>query len=147
MRRQIALARLAGAGMVLFVISGVITIGEIGYFLWGQTTTAEFKKVQPVYDNRGPARMQSVKYAFIDDDGHRRVERNRVPLDWKPPANGRLRIEYVPGTEGKSRLAGSRNDAMVYVFFGTLAFSLITFCAAWHQAYKNGDPWKGIQGG
>jgi hypothetical protein len=147
MIRGRAMARLFVYGAGLFFASAFVTIGELRYAVWGKTTTAEFRGTYPHTDKHGETYQLSVRYRFKDDDGQKQKGHDFVALDWKPPTDGKLRIEYVPGQFGKSRLAGNRNVAMLWIFAGSLAASVITVVVATCVTFWNGDPWKGIHGG
>jgi hypothetical protein len=128
-------ARLAVLGAMVFFASGFVSIGEVGYAIWGRTTTANVRAPR-----NGLADDTSVRYSFQDVDGTRRTERDRVTGGWRPPADGNVRIEFVPGREGKSRVAGNRNDTMIGIFIGSMLFSLFMFLAAWHRSYREHHP-------
>ena len=128
-------ARLAVLGAMVFFASGLVSIGELGYAIWGRTTTATVRAPR-----NGLADNTSVRYSFQDVDGTRRIDRDRVATGWQAPADGNVRIEFVPGREGKSRVAGNRNDTMIGIFIGSLMFSLFMFLGAWHQSYREHHP-------
>lgn len=106
-----------------FVISFWLSFQEFQYPLWGRTTEAA---VNRVYDREragrrsgGPERVAS--YSFQEAGAGNRDESTTVPLDWEPPSNGRVTVQYVPGAKNRSRIEGQRNTGALVVFFGSLA--------------------------
>ena len=141
------MARIAVLGGGLFVASAAVSIGELRYAIWGKPTTADFRNTVTHTNKCGEPIQTSVHYVFKDDGGQKRRNHDSVALDWKPPADGKLRIEYVSGNFASSRLAGNRNFAMLWIFAGSMTVSIVALVVGTCLAFWKGDPWKGVHGG
>ncbi|WP_020472813.1 hypothetical protein [Zavarzinella formosa] len=100
---------LLGAAVV-FLASGCVSWNELIYLLGGRNTQANVEKVFEI--NRrgrfglGGGRQLTVEYAFTEPDGTKRTGTDTVPMDWPPPVNGKIPVQYTAGEKGSSRLAG-----------------------------------------
>jgi hypothetical protein len=141
------LARIAVLGGGVFIASAAVSIVELRYAVWGKATTADFRNTVTDTDRYGNPIQTCVNYVFKDDTGQKRRNHDHVALDWKPPANGKLRIEYVSGDFANSRLAGNRNVAMLWIFAGGMTVSIVALVVGTCLTFWKGDPWKGVHGG
>lgn len=120
-----------------FLVSSFFAWTELRYALWSRTTEAE---VVDVFETETIGRrgrripVLAVEYRFTDEAGVPRFERDEVARGWQPPANRRVAIEYFPGENGGSRLAGNRNWRSLVVFFGTLAVLAFAGWKLWREA-------------
>lgn len=107
--------------------------------MWGETTDAKIMKVTKGTESRGrfqPRReVWGVRFAYDDLDGTKRENVVNMPIDWKEPAEGTLKIDFVPGKERTSRLHGKKNLIPVYMFGGAILFALFVFIKLFRQAY------------
>src|SRR5262245_58509331 len=145
MERPGILLRLAFAGAMIFFVSAFFAFQELRYAIWGKTTSADVSEAKIVEDD-GSQKLV-IKYSFQEEGGARRTEKDSVGVEWRPPAGGKLKVDYLPDFKDGSRIAGNRNLTMLYSFLGSLLFCVVTFAVLWYQSYSEGDPWKGIQGG
>jgi hypothetical protein len=108
---------------VLLAISAYLAWWEVRFFVQGRTTEATVDGVQAFKLPRsrylfGGSYLE-VRYSFKDERTDRlRSEHDELPLSWPRPTAATVRIEYVPGVVGGSRLEGHRH-----------VFSLIFFVA------------------
>jgi hypothetical protein len=98
---------------ILFLVSCFICYGELMYLLRGKQTRATLTKAYEV-TRRGRFGLSSgtvltVEYTFVEPDGTRREDSDTVSPDWELPSDGTVPVQYTPGSEGRSRLAGHVN--------------------------------------
>jgi hypothetical protein len=100
-------------GLGVFLLSAVLSWGELEYTLLGKTAEADVTEVRDVVESqrRSDQLLIHVEYSFPDGDGLRH-ESDRVPVSWpRPSSGGRIRVQYLPGRPHGSRLEGHRNLA------------------------------------
>ena len=123
----------SGLGCLLMVIVPLLLLGstyfawwELRFFVQGRTTDATVDGVQKILMSRHRwlgGRYLEVHYTFKDEPtGLLRSEYDELPLSWPPPA-GTVRVQYISGVPGGSRLQGHR-----HLIF-TLCF-VVSVCAA-----------------
>lgn len=70
----------------------------------------------------------NVEYSFKDDAGHSQTGRDVLPSGWDAQQGQPIKIEYVSGTEGMSRVAGNSRDVrtiwLVCVIPGAMFFAM-----------------------
>ena len=105
-----------------FFISGYLSIGEMGYFLFGKTTTAKVTKFQTILERsggRGAPNTYSlgVEYDFTDSTGIFRHGSDRVDPDlWRFDVGQIIPVQYRAGAEGDSRVAGTAHQKAAIIF-------------------------------
>ena len=107
-QNELARAKWLLLGIVLFLISGCMSYGEITYFLNGHDTEADITKTYESRGRRGGTSL-TVEYAFAEPGGTRRKGMSSVATDWSVPNNGKVPVRYTAGADGSSRLAGRVN--------------------------------------
>jgi hypothetical protein len=103
-----------------FLASCFICWGELAYLLRGRRTDATVTKAYEVTRRGrfgiGSSTALTVEYAFAEPDGTRRTGSDTVPPDWDLPPNGKAPVQYTPGEDGRSRLAGHVHWAGLAIF-------------------------------
>ncbi len=102
--------RLFIGAIVLFIVAAAYSYAEANYLAFGVTTDAKFTKVEQVKQRKryGGSTIRSyAHYVFSElEGGAARKESDAVDDDWVAPETGVVRIQYVPGWPGWSRLDG-----------------------------------------
>lgn len=114
--------RVAAGLLVAWIFSAVFTYDEFRYLVGSERTDATITSISQVARGRratGPTHL-AVNYKF-DHEGKPHTGSVYVPLDWTPPPTGLLPIQYFPGENVRSRIAGDVNWWALLFFFGTLA--------------------------
>jgi cbb3-type cytochrome oxidase subunit 3 len=103
----------------LLVVSTYLAWWELRFLVQGQTADAVVNGVEAIKLTRhrmfvGP--YLEIRYSFHDErSGELRTEHDELPLDWPRPV-GTVRIEYVPGLPGGSRVEGHRHAWFTILF-------------------------------
>jgi hypothetical protein len=130
--------------LVIFLVSGWFAVEELRYFAFGSTadaTIVEAFKTQQTGRRGRSTPLLAIRYEF-DDNGTSRTERDDVSLDWAltqaflPEPGDKIAVQFLPGTEDKSRLKGHSRPLPVAIF--VVALIGITGFAAWlwRHAYQ-----------
>jgi hypothetical protein len=105
---------------VALLASCCISFHELTYFVRGRqangTVTKSYETVLRGRYGFERGRVRTVEYTFNEPDGTRRSGSDSVPLDW--PVTTTMAIQYMPGADGQSRLAGHANAGGVALFVG-----------------------------
>jgi hypothetical protein len=111
---------------LLLVVSTYFAWWELRLFVEGKTTDATVDGVNRILLSRHRwlgGRYLEVHYTFEDGPkGPLRSEYDEVPLSWPQPA-GTVRVEYISGVPGGSRLEGHRH--LIFTLF-----FVVSVCAA-----------------
>jgi hypothetical protein len=96
----------------LLVVSTYLAWWELRFLVQGRTTDAVVNRVEelepPRHRTFGGTYL-AVHYSFQDELTERlRTERDKLPLSWPRPG-GTIRIQYVAGLPGSSRVEGHRH--------------------------------------
>jgi hypothetical protein len=105
---ELARAKWLLIAVLLFLVSGCISYGELDYALRGHDAEARVTKAYESRSTRGRTSL-TVEYEFTEPDGTRRKGMNSVPTDWPVPPDGTVVVRYTAGADGNSRLAGRVN--------------------------------------
>lgn len=117
-----------GGVLLLFGVSLYFSMKELRYLTRGETVHAQLVDVDQVEEAGRRGRTQTrleFSYAW-DDEGDRRQESDRTDTDFNPDTlagengNDAIRIEYLPGRSGESRLAGNRHLYWVWALLTSL---------------------------
>ena len=109
-------------GFFLFLITGCLSYGELRYWMSGRDAEAVVSKSFETYGKRGrPTNTATVEYDFVEPDGTRRGGSDDVPLQKAPDVGDRVKVRYMPGADGKSRLAGNTRWLAVGGFLAACA--------------------------
>ena len=128
-------------GIGLFAISGYYCFVETEYLVQGQSARAMVTSTKPTSDRRGRhARINRVEYRFAEPNGTQRSGSDHRPLDWTPPPNGRIVVEYTPGQDGRSRMAGSVNSRAILLFGGCLVVLAVFGIFLWSRTRETIRP-------
>jgi hypothetical protein len=118
---------LMGIVPLLLIASTYLAWWELRFFVQGRTLDATVDGVQEIRLRHrlfGGSYLE-VRYSFKDELTERvRTERDELPLSWPRPA-ATVRIEYVPGSPGGSRLAGHRHIFSTIFFVVCVTGSLV----------------------
>lgn len=120
MDNELARAKWLLMSAALFLASCCMTYGEASYLLKGRETSATITKAYEVTQRGrfGTDRGQrlTVEYTFTEPNGTQRRDSDTVGLDWNVPASGKIPVQYTPGVDGRSRLAGHVNWLGIGIF-------------------------------
>jgi hypothetical protein len=105
---------------LVFLVSGCVSWGEFAYLLTGKTADAKITKVAEV-TKRGRFGISTgtqleVSYEFTEADGTRRTASDTADVNWPVPPSGKTPVQYTPGADGNSRLAGKVNWIALSIF-------------------------------
>lgn len=122
---------------ILFLMSAYASCIELKYLIWGEHTEATIVRAQKLTTSSGrrSVKVMGVTYEFAEKDGTSRKDKMNMSLDWTPPADERLQIEYLPKTPGESRIPGERKYIFVIIFFGSLCVMGFFLVRVLRQAY------------
>jgi hypothetical protein len=129
---------------VLFLVSCFLSYAELVYLLRGKqvqaTVTSAYET--PIRGRFGTVRgmQRTVEYAFTEADGTRRTDSDTVSLDWDLPNNGTVPVQYTPGAEGRSRLAGHVNLVALVIFAVSVVVLGIFGYRLWREASEATKP-------
>lgn len=107
---------------ILFLISSYFAWRELKYAVLAKTVDASVERVFETVDvgSRRNRRVLRVNYRFTDaSNGSERAEGDTVPLRWPRP-DAVVRVAYLPGQPGESRIAEHRSYLAVVFFIGCL---------------------------
>lgn len=125
--------------LILFVISGFLSIQEFKCAVWGRTADAEIVKVKetPFAAGAGKGPLMEVHYQWTDKDDGVREDSFLHEASPQFEAGKTLKIDYLPGVKS-SRIAGAPLYSKIAVFFfvGSGSVSLLLFAYLW---------WKGTR--
>lgn len=127
----------SGLGCLLMVIAPILLLvstylawWELRFLVQGRAAVATVEGVQEIDVGRRwylyPARYLEVRYAFKDEATDRvRAEHDNLPVTWPRP-DQTVRIQYVAGVPGGSRVEGHRHIwftlFFVVCFVGSVAY-------------------------
>ena len=114
---------------LLFLCSCYFSCQEVKYTLWGTTTDADITDIRQAFEyaKHGRYEVREVYYQFRDEQGTSRKGTFRKPLDWQPPTDRRLSIEFQPGSWWNTRVAGEHNyPALIALVVMIIAAIVIT---------------------
>ena len=123
-----------------FCVSGCLSFSELNYLARGRTVEAEIREVLDTERGRRnrevPVRLE--KYTYREPDGTIRDADDVMAADWAPPGDpGTVPVEFIPGSEYSSRVAGTGAIWPAYVFGGSLvAFGWF----GWRLAKEANEP-------
>ena len=121
-----------------FLLSAYISCEEFKYAISGRDAVATIERTVKANTTRGRATVKviGVRYSFVEEDGTAREDKMNMPVDWTPPADMQLQVQYVPGKPGMSRLAGEHQYVAVTICLGTLAAVIGGFVYLFRKAYE-----------
>lgn len=104
------------------LVSGYFTVRELTYSMKSETVDGRVEHTESYRTTGRRSREQTrVYYAFTDKQGvSHRANDDGLSAGWEPPANGIVKVQYVPGEENMSRLAENTNWVAVMIFIGSL---------------------------
>lgn len=135
--------RRAIVAFALFVISLLLLLEDARYLFFGLDTDAQIVSVTGTTRaaRRGftPKSVLIVKYRFSEVDGVQRSEEETVPISWQEPTPGSdgqsyIRVRYLPGIRGSSRLYTTENRLMPVVRVSVSGFLAVIVV---HSLYKH----------
>jgi hypothetical protein len=114
---------------LLLLVSAYLAWWELRFFVQGRTTDAIVDGVQKILMSRhhwlGGSYLE-VHYTFTDEPtGLLRSEYDELPLSWPRPA-GSVRVQYISGVPGGSRLQGHRH--LVFTVFFAVSVGAAVVC-------------------
>lgn len=119
---------------MLFLVSTYCSCQEMKYAIWGKTAEATISRTQRMQMRR-TGTVLVVYYEFTEQGGAQRTDSMTRSLDWQPPADGKLVIDYLAGAEGKSRPHGEWNYIAVAFFLVMLGALTIFVVKTFRSAY------------
>ena len=108
---------------VMFFLSMFTSCTELRYLAFGRRTQGEVIAVSrwTQLATSPPGDVWQLKYVFQDQGNIRREQTHLYGDAASPPTSGgKVEIEYIPRSEGMSRLAGQRDNLSLGFFFGCL---------------------------
>ncbi len=122
---------------MLFLVSAYCSCQEMKYAIWGKTAEATITSTRPmvVSEGRRTRRVLMVQYQFTEANGTERRDSTTRALDWQPPADGKLIIDYLAGVEGRSRPHGKWNYIAVAFFLIMLSAMVFFVVKTFRSAY------------
>jgi hypothetical protein len=143
MDNELARAKWLLFSAALLLVSCCITYGEAVYLVKGRQTDATITRVyeETLRGRFGANRGQrlTVEYSFAEPDGTRRRDSDTVSLDWDIPSTGKIPVQYTPGAEGRSRLAGHANWFGIG-FFAVSVVLLVLFALGLYREMADTSP-------
>jgi hypothetical protein len=125
------------AAIVVFLISGCMTWGELIYLVSGRNAEADIVKINEV-TRRGrfgiPRQSLVVNYSFAEADGTRRTGADTMSADWTAPSSGKVPVRYTPGANGNVRLVGNVNWLSIILFGVSVAIIGFFGFRLWSEA-------------
>jgi hypothetical protein len=127
---------------ILLVVSTYLAWWELRFLLQGRTAVATVEGVQEIRMRRsvglffagGP--YVEIRYSFKDEVTDRlRTERDELPFSWPRP-DRTVRVQYVPGVPGGSRVEGHRHIYFTIFFVVTLIASVGYFGFLFREARR-----------
>src|SRR5688572_22426556 len=118
---------------IIFLISVFLAWRELKYMMFAEEADAKLVRVY-TFEERGRrgrvSEKMAVEYQFTDaETGSVRTETDAVPITNRPPKGPSVKVQYLEGSEGSSRLAGHSQTIWLWVCGGTLAFLAYKFFA------------------
>jgi len=123
------------AGLAFIVLSGILSYREIEELIYGHDAFAVRAMRYPVERKGwfGVETKMAVNYEFSDADGNHRKGHDEVDATWRPPKDGGpIMVRYLPGPDGRSRLADHHD------WFGVALFGIgvLFMIVARHQLLR-----------
>lgn len=148
MDRDNELARakwLLGSG-VLFLASCFACYSEMVYLLSGHKIDAAVTEAYEVTHRTrfgmSQGKALTVEYRFAEPDGTQRTGSDTVASNWDLPPTGTIPVQYTPGAEGRSRLAGHINWLGIWFFFVSIGVLAFFGYRLWREAVEATRPSK-----
>lgn len=117
--------------VLIFLVTGWFAVEEMRYAAFGAAAEAgivEARQTERSSGRRGRKRpVLAVRYTFQEAGGASRTEIDEVSPDWTPPdgspleTGSKVRVQYLSGSPGKSRLAGHSHPVPLAIFLACLA--------------------------
>jgi hypothetical protein len=122
------------AGLVFIILSSIVSYREIEELISGRDAVAIRAMRYPVESKGwfGKETKLAVNYEFNDADGNHRKGHDEVDATWQPPKNGPIMVRYMPGPDGRSRLA-DHHDWLGIALFG---IGVLFMIVARHQLLR-----------
>ncbi len=139
MGSEIGRAKLWLIAGVLFCTAGYASCTEFKYALRGEQAEATVVKVRKTREIRrhGQGReVLDVTFTFAEADGAERRETLHRPLDWTPPPDNLVAVQYLPGKKWQVRFASDRHYWPIVLFCACLAYFVALFIWLSRQAYR-----------
>ncbi|MGE0376223.1 MAG: hypothetical protein AB7Q45_12505 [Planctomycetaceae bacterium] len=113
------------AAIAAFLISGWYSFNELKYALRSASVDANVRRMYeytvPTRHGQSGPRL-GIEYAFTAADGRQREDKDWVPLPSPLQGRATVRVQYLPGERGDSRLAANRSVFGPVIFLMCLAF-------------------------
>lgn len=124
-QRELWRVKVLIGSVIAFIACTIYSWQEVRYLFLGHTVQGSIARtmVETYRSGRFSTEKQRVRvhYAFVEKAGAPRTAESIESVDWTPPANNLIDVQYIPGT-GQSRLPGHEAYIALVGFFGTLAF-------------------------
>lgn len=147
-RSELWKIRIAGSLLLGFLVSCFAAADEFRYLFWGRSARGDVVRAYDFTDTTTRGRSVPkliVEYTFREegDGGETRTEKDRVSAGSAVAAGQSVEIQYTPGPNGSSRLAGNRNTPALIFFFGFLAAGAAFFGKLYLEARAAYDDPRG----
>ena len=109
---------------IFFLVCAYFSWRELKYTIVGKETDAKLVRVYETTERGRRGRTyqkQAVEYQFTDD-GTSRTETDTLSRSAPQPSGSTVRVQYLRGAPGSSRLPENAQQFWLLLFFGTLAF-------------------------
>ncbi len=131
----------------LFIASAVVSCNEVRYTVSGKTTDVPVDKMFKVTtrDRSGDTSDRvRVNYTILEPGGQKRIESDSVSLEWFEQQRDRLihegnkgattvSVQYLPGSEGSSRLVGNSSRWVMIPFALAIIFLTVITVRFWRD--------------
>ena len=117
-----------GGVAVLMAVMGFFGGRELAYSVFAKTTDAEVMgQSTETRSARGgrPYSVLAVDYAFTEPSGRHRNEHDELPLDPSRTLGPAVKVEYIPGVVGMSRLQDGRHRTASLMILGWCSVMLV----------------------
>src|SRR5581483_10761427 len=109
-------------GIVLFLVSGFHSCQECKYALTGKKAPGVVTRIKQYdeYTGSSPQTKTAVEYQFTDNRGLTRQGKDIFDGRVDAAEGDVIEVQYRPGADGDSRVAGHANTTAVYLFIACL---------------------------
>lgn len=133
-----AKAGLLLAAIAAFLISGWFSYNELKYALRGRSVDAAvlrmYEYLPPARHGRPGLRL-GIVYQFTDAAGRTREGRDWVPVPSDLQGRELVRVQYLPGADGGSRLAANRSVRGPVIFLVCVALVVVSLVRLVREAH------------
>lgn len=117
------------AALLIFACSAFFSWREVKYAVLGKEVDARLVRIREWTERSGRTTKQVwlIDYSFTDPPGTERRESDTLPITADTPMEKTLKVQYLPGSPGLSRLPQNSRQFWILIFLGSLAFVAFKF--------------------